>query len=67
MLATFITSRFRDDTTAAVLTAVGAGNTAAALGVYLALNGALAFGIGADASADITRAAYQIREPSPRR
>lgn len=61
MLAALITSRFRDDTTAVVLTAVGAGNTAAALGVYLALKGALAFGIGADASADITRAAYQIR------
>ena len=61
MLAAFITSRFRDDTTAVVLTAVSAGNTAAALGVYLGLNAALAFGIGADASADITRAVFQIR------
>jgi hypothetical protein len=61
VLGACIAARFRDSMVSVLLVATSALGTAAMLWTYLALNGALAFGIGSDADPDVTRAVYQVR------
>jgi hypothetical protein len=61
VLAAYLSARLRDGQATDVLVSASAALTTAAVSIYLALNGALAFGISSDAAADVTRAVYQLR------
>lgn len=59
VLAAYLSARLRDGQATDVLVSASAALTTAAVSVYLALNGALAFGISSDApGADLARSGF---------